>query len=118
MTIQYHTVPLYAECSPYKEAVDPMVGPRNEQLCKHHRPLGMYSTVCDPILLGQSGGGVNDELLSGLVIVGGGLHLNSIVACMGAEERVLAIGRRDERREKGQQRYAQHFRSRQCENNW
>ena len=69
------------KCLPYKEAMDAMVGPVDEQLCKHHRPLCMHSAVCDPVLLSQCGGCVDDELLGNLVVVSGGLHLHSIVAC-------------------------------------
>ena len=62
--------------------MDAMVGTINQQLCKDCRPLGMHCRVGDPVLLGYSGRGVDDELISLLVKGGCGLHLHGIVPCM------------------------------------
>ncbi len=61
--------------------MDAVVGALNQQLGKHHTPLGMHRTVGDPVLLSQSAGGVDDELLSSLVVHCCGLHFHCIVAC-------------------------------------
>lgn len=70
----------------HKEAMDALVAPCNVQLRKHYSPLGVHGAVCDPVLLRQGCGRVDDELVSRWVIASRGLHLHCIVACMYTQE--------------------------------
>ena len=43
--------------------MDAVVGLADLQVREHHDPLGVDGAVCDPVLLGQRGGSVDDKLV-------------------------------------------------------
>ena len=49
-------------------------------LCEDEGVVGVDCTVGNPVLLGESGGAVDNELGGLAVVGGGGLHLHCIVA--------------------------------------
>lgn len=64
-----------------KEAMNSVVGIADDHLSKHYCPFCVNGTVCDPVLLGQGGGGPDHKLVCLVVEGGSGLHLNCVVAC-------------------------------------
>lgn len=64
----------------YDEAIYTFVFASNNCLGKNDGVVGMASSISDPELLGKCGWRVDCELLGQWVVVGGGLHLGSVVA--------------------------------------
>ena len=60
--------------------MDTLILSLHPELSEHDDVLGMAGPVGDPVLLGQRGGGVHDQLVCLGVIGGGGLHLHGVVA--------------------------------------
>ena len=53
---------------------------KNQYLCEDDDVLGVNGAIGNPVLLSQRRRCVNDELLSGLVVCRGRLHLDGVVA--------------------------------------
>ena len=62
------------------EAVDAFVDAVDPRLREHDGEGGVACAICDPELLRFSRGAVDSKLLLFLVVIGGGLHLGSIVS--------------------------------------
>jgi len=73
---------LQAECGiPDQEAMNALILPLHDKLCKHYAPLCVHCAVGDPVLVRQRGRAVDDELPAAGVPRGCCLHFNRIVAC-------------------------------------
>lgn len=80
--LQPHPLTDAAILFPYfdQKGMDAFLLAMDDGLGKYHSIVGMHGPIGDPVLLGQSGRRVDDELTGQLVPGGGGLHFDGIVA--------------------------------------